>query len=54
MKQKKKKRKEQDNIVTAQVIGAGILIFLFVLCTILLIYVLESNGAAYLSEFINQ
>ncbi|MGN0353236.1 MAG: hypothetical protein ACI4ES_16470 [Roseburia sp.] len=54
MKQKKKRQKEQDNIVTAQVIGAGIFIFLFVLCIILLIHVLGSNGASYLSEFVNR
>ena len=47
MNQKKKKQKEQDNIVTAQVIGAGVMIFLFVLCVIMLIHVLGSNGAAY-------
>ena len=50
----KKKKREQDQIDTALVIGAGAALVLGILCVIALIDCLGADGASYLNAFINQ
>lgn len=50
----KKKKREQDQIDTALVIGAGIALVLGILCVIALISCLGADGASYLNDFINR
>ena len=50
----KKKKREQDQIDTALVIGAGAALVLGILCVIALISCLGADGASYLNDFINR
>ena len=50
----KKKKKEQDNIITAQVIGMGIGLAIGFLLLVLLIYVIGTNGTQEVQNIVNQ
>lgn len=50
----RKKQKEQDNIVTAQVIGIGIGIVVGIFLLVLLVYVLGSDGTQEVQNIVNQ
>ena len=50
----KKKKKEQDNIITAQVIGIGIGLAIGFLLLDLLIYVIGANGTQEVQNIVNQ
>ena len=50
----KKKKREQDQIDTALVLGAGVVLVLGFLCVIALISCLGADGASDLNMFINQ
>lgn len=48
----KKRKKEQDQIVTAQVVGLGIGVVGFIVCLVLLFYIVGTNGMAEIQSLI--